>query len=288
MAIELVTKYLPYVDELFKAESKKSLLTNDDFNWTGAHTVKVYKIGTAKMADYDRAGTGTGATGSRYGTITNLDASTQTMLVAKDRSFTFVIDKLDSDETGRALEAATALARELREVTVPEVDSYVYGKMCAGAGTKPAAVTLTADNIYSEIIKATTALDDAEVGESGRVLLVVPAVYQLMKQSKEIVLNSNIGEDMRLKGVISNLDGMDVIKVASSRVPENFGFMVAHPCATVAPTKLADYKTHQDPPGISGSLIEGRIVYDAHVLDNKKKAIYYQENKAATQSPGSN
>lgn len=27
MAIELVTKYLPYVDELFKAESKKSLLT---------------------------------------------------------------------------------------------------------------------------------------------------------------------------------------------------------------------------------------------------------------------
>lgn len=47
MAIELVTKYLPYVDEIFKAESKKSLLTNDDFDWTGAHTIKVYKIGTA-------------------------------------------------------------------------------------------------------------------------------------------------------------------------------------------------------------------------------------------------
>ena len=281
MAIELVTKYLPYVDELFKAESKKSLLTNDDFDWTGANTIKVYKIGTSEMNDYDRAGTGSGATGSRYGNVSNLDATTQTMLVRKDRSFTFVIDKLDSDEPGSTLEPASALARQLREVTVPEVDSYVYGKMCEDAGTKPEPVTFTADNIYTEIVKATTALDDAEVHETGRVLLVVPTVYQIMKQSKEIVLNTNVGEDMRLKGVISNLDGMNVIKVSSSRVPKDFGFMVAHPCATVAPTKLADYKTHDNPPGISGYLIEGRIAYDAHVLDNKKKAIYYQQNKAA-------
>ncbi len=40
MAIDLVTKFLPYVDEQFSTESKKSLLTNNDFEWTGAHTVK--------------------------------------------------------------------------------------------------------------------------------------------------------------------------------------------------------------------------------------------------------
>lgn len=274
MAIELVTKYLPYVDEIFYTESKKSLLTNQDFDWTGANIIKIYKIGTSQMNDYDREGTGSNA--SRYGSIGNLDATTQSMRIKEDRSFTFVIDKLDRDETGRTLEAATALARQLREVTIPEVDRYVYGVMSENAGNKPAAVSLTSDNIYEEIVKATVALDEAEAPENGRVLLVTPDVYRLMKQSKEIVLNTNVGEDMRLKGVISNLDGMNVIKVASSKVPENFGFMVAHPCATVAPTKLADYKTHQDPPGISGSLIEGRIVYDAFVLDNKKNAIYYQ------------
>ncbi len=58
MAINLVTKFLPYVDEQFTAESKKSLLTNNDFEWTGAHSVKVYKISTGTMNDYDRAGTG--------------------------------------------------------------------------------------------------------------------------------------------------------------------------------------------------------------------------------------
>ncbi|WP_270590382.1 hypothetical protein [Coprococcus sp. LG101-27] len=277
MAIELATKYSPYVDEIFKAESKKSLLTNDDFDWTGAHTIKVYKIGTAPMNDYDRAGTGENA--SRYGKITDLEATTQTMLVTKDRSFTFVIDKLDSNETGGALEAATALARQLREVVIPEVDAYTYGKMCEGAGTKPAAKTLDSTNIYNEIISATTVLDDNEVNESGRVLLVVPAVYQMMKDSEKIVLNTNIGDDLRQHGVISNLDGMNVVKVSSKRVPKNFGFMVAHPCATVTPTKLADYRTHQDPPGISGTLTEGRISYDAHVLDNKKMAIYYQERQ---------
>lgn len=277
MAIELATKYSPYVDEIFKAESKKSLLTNDDFDWTGAHTIKVYKIGTAPMNDYDRAGTGENA--SRYGKITDLEATIQTMLVTKDRSFTFVIDKLDSNETGGALEAATALARQLREVVIPEVDAYTYGKMCEGAGTKPAAKTLDSTNIYNEIISATTVLDDNEVNESGRVLLVVPAVYQMMKDSEKIVLNTNIGDDLRQHGVISNLDGMNVVKVSSKRVPKNFGFMVAHPCATVTPTKLADYRTHQDPPGISGTLTEGRISYDAHVLDNKKMAIYYQERQ---------
>ena len=55
MAIELVTKFLPYVDEQFSTESKKSLLTNQDFNWTGANTVKVYKISTGSMNDYGRS-----------------------------------------------------------------------------------------------------------------------------------------------------------------------------------------------------------------------------------------
>ena len=58
MAVNLVTKFQPYVDEMFTTESKKSLLTNNDFNWTGAHTVKVHKVNTVPMNDYDRNGAG--------------------------------------------------------------------------------------------------------------------------------------------------------------------------------------------------------------------------------------
>lgn len=279
MAINLATKFLPYVDEKFSTESKKSLLTNQDFDWTGAHTVKVYKVSTSQMNDYKRT-TPEGMTGSRYGVVKDLDATTEEFTLKKDRSFTFVIDKLDSDETVQNVQAASALERQIREVVIPEVDAYTYGVMCVNAGQKAEPNALTKTNIYTEIIAGNNALDNAEAPETGRIIVVTPDVYVLMKQCKDITMETDIGNDLRLKGVISNLDGAMVIKVPANRLPENFGFMIAHPCATVAPTKLEDYKIHEDPPGISGSLVEGRIAYDAFVLENKAKAIYYYAQAA--------
>ena len=279
MARELVTKYAPYVDEIFSQESKKSLLTNNDFDFDGAGTVKIYKISTADMNDYGRNGAADG-NWSRYGKVADLDATTETMTLSKDRSFTFVIDKLDENETARQLSGATALARQVRNVVVPEVDMYVYSKAAAGAGTVLEA-ELTSTNIYEQILLASKTLDDELVPEEGRVLVVTPDVYRLMKLNKEIVMETEIGADMRKKGVISNLDGAAVVKVPAVRLPKDFGFMLTHPCATTAPTKLEDYNTHLNPPGINGTLVEGRIVYDAFVLENKKKAIYYVKNKAA-------
>ena len=275
MAIDLITQYQGLVDEKFSTESKKSLVTNKDYSWSGAHSIKVYKISTSSMNDYARNGAA-----SRFGNVEDLDATTEEMTLKKDRSFTFVIDKLDSDETGLALRAGTALERQMREVVIPEVDTYTYSVMCADAGTKPEAVELTAANIYDEIIKAGEELDGAEVPETGRVIIVTPSSYNLMKKSPDITMETDIGNDMRLKGVISNLDGCSVVKIPANRLPDDFGFMMCHKIATVAPAKLEDYKVHEDPPGYSGSLVEGRICYDAFVLENKAKAIYYQRKAA--------
>ena len=287
MAVNLVTKFLPYVDEMFTTESKKSLLTNNDFNWTGAHTVKVHKVNTVAMTDYDRDGSGVGLSPddgdpvvwSRYGALSTVENTMEEFTLRKDRSFTFVIDKMDKEETDEVLSGASALARQQREVIIPEIDTYVYGIMATGAGTKETPTTLSADNIYDEIIEGNNVLDNAEAPDSGRILVVTPDTYILMKKCPDIVMETDIGNDLRLKGVIGTLDGLTVIKVPKNRLPANFGFMIAHPVATVAPTKLEEYKVHQDPPGISGELVEGRIVYDAFVLDNKKMAIYYEENK---------
>lgn len=277
MAINLVTKFEKYVDEIFEQGSQRTLVTNNDFAFTGAHTVKIYKVGTAQMNDYNRSGADLQPGESRYGTVETLDATTEEMTLKKDRSFTFTIDKLDKDETGDALNAAAALNRQIRQVVVPEIDAYTYGVMAAGAGTKPAAKELTAENIYDEITAGTEIMDDAMVPETGRVLVVVPAVYRLLKKCPDINLDCDITAEQRAKGVIGMVDGLDVVKVPAVRLPQNFGFMIAHPVATVAPVKLSDYKAHEDPPGISGALCEGRFVYDAFVLENKTKAIYYQE-----------
>lgn len=274
MPVSLVTEFLPYVDEMFSTEAKKSLVTNNDFTWTGAHTVKVYKISTATMNDYDREGTNEG--NSRYGTVASLNATTEEFTLTKDRSFTFAIDKMDNDETAQQLAGASALARQEREVIIPEVDTYVFNKMCTGAGNTPSAIELTETNIYDEILNASEALDNAEAPDTGRVLIVTPTTYKLLKQCPDITLDSDVAQEQRLQGVIAMVDGISVVKVPAKRLPAQFGFMVCHKVATVAPVKLEDYKVHSDPPGISGDLVEGRIVYDAFVLENKKNAIYYQ------------
>jgi len=274
MAIELVTQFKGYVDEQFSTESKKSMLTNQDFAWDGAHTVKIYKASTVAMNDYDREGSG--SNWSRYGKVQGISATTEEMTITKDRSFTVVTDALDEDETENVLDSATVLARQIREVVIPEVDTHTYSVMCDGAGTKPTAAALTAENIYTEILKGNEALDNAEAPETGRVLVLTPATYTLLKQSKDVVMETDIGNELRLKGVLAMLDGCMVVKVPANRLPEKFGFMIAHPCATVAPTKLESYVVHKNPPGISGYLLEGRVCYDAFVLDNKTKAIYYQ------------
>jgi hypothetical protein len=275
MSIELTKKFAPYTDEMFKAESKLSMLTNTDFDWTGAHTVAVWKISTVALNNYNRTlSESEDETLSRYGKITDLNAQTEEMLLSRDRSFIFNVDKLDEDETAEQVEAGKALARELREVVIPEIDTYTYAKMTAGAGTKATPEALTKSNIYAAILAGSEALDNGEVPDTERVLVVTPAVYTVLKQATEFD-NTDIGADMKLKGVVGILDGMSVVKVPASRLPENFGFMIAHPSATVAPVKLEDYGVHPDTVLSSGTIVTGRIAYDAFVLDNKKSGIYY-------------
>lgn len=279
MSVTLAKKYAPYTDELFKTESKASLVTNTDFDWSGAHTVLVYKISTSEMNDYARnVDENSDPCLSRYGAIYDLNAATEEMILKNDRSFIFNVDALDTDETAGQLEADKALARELREVVIPEVDTYTYGVMAAGAGNT-AYGELDADGVYAAILAGSETLDDAEVPDTKRVLIVCPAVYTLLKSAKQFD-NTDVGAELRKLGVVGILDGMAVVKVPASRLPENLGFMIAHPAATVAPVKLEDYGVHNDTVLSSGSIVTGRICYDAFVLDNKKDGIYVHMNCA--------
>ena len=100
----------------------------------------------------------------------------------------------------------------------------------------------------------------------------------MLKQS-DIFDKTDVGAEMRARGVVATLDGMNVIKIPSKRMPANFGFMIAHPSATTAPVKLEDYGMHENTPLSSGTIVTGRICYDAFVLDNKKKGIYVYKTK---------
>lgn len=282
--MDLTAKYADKVDELFKDETKLPLLTNTDYDWTGAHSIIIWKINTAVMNDYARnvqrgrirysteVIEGSFEAMTRYGDLYDLEAQTEELLLRRDRSFIFNIDKLDREET--KIQAETSLARQLRNVVVPEVDTYVYNEIVKGAGKVATPAALTEDNVYSAILEGSEYMDDKEVLDTERVIVVTPATYKLLKKAKEFD-STDVGADLKTRGVVAEIDGMSVIKVPASRLPKNFGFMIVHPSATTAPLRLEDYHVHNDTPLSSGTIVTGRICYDAFVLDNRKDGIYY-------------
>lgn len=274
--IQYAEKYASAVSERFYALSQSAKVTNQDYDFVGAKTVKVYSVSSADLKDYDRA--------NGFGTPEQLDATVEEMVMTQDKSFSIVVDKLDTDETGGALSPAQILKVQLQERVSPLVDKYRYGKMAEGAGTKTAATALTKANIYGAIVDAAVALDEANVPEVNRKLIVTPATIALMKQSTEIILDTELSDAQRKNGVIAMIDGLEVIKVNASVMPSGVGFIVAHPSATVAPIKLADYRINTTPDNYSGVKIDGRVNFDAFVLENKKMAIYvHQATAPATQ-----
>lgn len=157
--MDLAVKYSAKVDERFAEESKTSLVVNNDYDFVGAHSIAVYSVSTAPLNDYDRNPSAGGL--SRYGTVKDLNATKTEFPMEKDKSFTFSIDKMDEDETLGALNAGSALAREISEVIIPEVDKYTYGKIIAGAGTS-ITETITSSNAYTSIVTANETLDESK------------------------------------------------------------------------------------------------------------------------------
>jgi N4-gp56 family major capsid protein len=270
MAVNLASKYSNKVDERFKLGSFTEAAVNRNYDWEGVNSITVYSIPTVAMNNYTMSGT------ARYGTAAELDNTTQTMTLTRDRSFTFTIDRKNNQDTQMVMESGKALARQIDEVIIPEIDTYRLAAMSAAgiAVGNTATVAVTAANAYTMLLNGGAALDEDKVPAGGRVAFVTPAYYNFLKLDNTFIKASEIAQNMLIKGQVGEVDGVKIVKVPSIYLPVSTAFIITNPMATVAPTKLEDYKTHDNPPGINGWLIEGRKRYDAFVLNNKANCIY--------------
>ena len=268
----LATKYANKADERFSKESQAMLAVNSDFEFTGANTVKVYSIPVVAMSDYQRNGS------NRYGTPSDLTRNVQSLTVTKDRAFSFIIDKGDKVQSEMVSDAGKALARQIREVWVPEFDTYVF-RVLADAATASGntdTTTATTSNAYSLFLNAMEKLGNQNVPDKGRVCFCSCKFANLLKQDSAFMRYGDAAQQMLIRGVIGEVDGCKIVKVPSGRLPSGCSFILTHPMAATAPRQLEEYKTHDNPPGISGWLVEGRVIYDCFVLGEKRSAIFYQ------------
>lgn len=267
MAVDYAAKYSNKVDEAFSTASVTQGAVNNEYTFDGVETVKVYSIATAPMNDYQMEGD------KRYGNPSGLGNKTQTLELSRDRSFTFTIDRKDYDDTMYTMEAGKALARQIKLEVTPEIDIYRLSTMVANAGTtKTGAISKT--NAYEAFLDGVTALNDLQVPIVGRMAYISSAFYKAIRLDESFIKASDLAQNMLVKGQVGMVDNIPLIYVPTMYLPENSGFLITHPIATVGPVKLAEYKVHDKPQGVSGWLVEGRVRYDAFVLDNKKNAIY--------------
>lgn len=273
MAINYASKYAAQIDERFSKEAMSAGAVNQDYDFVGVKTVNVYSVPTAAMHDYTRSGS------NRYGTPEELENSVQELTMSQDRSFTFTIDRGNYSDTQMSNAAGMALQRQIREVVVPEIDKYRFAKICANAGTT-ATGAITKTNAYDVFLDGTTALVDNSVPTAGAVAYVSSAFYKLIKLDPAFIKQGDLAQNIAIKGQVGEIDGIPLVVLPKSYLPAGVEFFVTNKIATTAPVKLSEYKIHDNPPGINGWLVEGRLYHDAFVIDNKKKAIYVHKSGA--------
>lgn len=274
MAINYAAKYSPNVDERFKLASITEAAINREYDFDGVNTINVYSIPTSALNDYTINGV------SRYGTPEELGNAKQTMVLSQDKSFTFTIDRRSFDDTMMTQESGKALSRQVNEVIVPTVDAYRLSKIVDGAGVNATPVAITKTNAYSSFLGGVTSLLDNKVPLLGSIAYISSNFYTQIRLDTSFIKSGDIAQNMLIKGQVGAVEGVALIYAPTVYLPANVEFVITNPIATVAAEKITDYRIHDNPPGINGWLVEGRIYYDAFVLDSKKNAIYVHKKAA--------
>lgn len=276
MAQNLASKFSKKTSETLVKKSVVGGLTNKNFDWVGVDTVKVYSVDDMTMNDYTRSGD------NRYGQPQEIGTSVQTWTLAEDRSFSGTIDRLNSDQSMSVTKPGTVLARQLRNVIVPEVDAYVLQTIVTAGETASrdditADEAITASNAWTHFLTLQANISDNEAPDSGRIAVMLASYYNFLKQSG-FVLDSEKGQGKLERGNLGTVDGVAVRIAPSSRMPSATENIITHPDATTFADVLTDYITHKNPKGVNGHLLEGRIAYDAFVDTNKTNMIAIQKN----------
>lgn len=268
-AINLFKKYSSAVQERFYRDSvTQSAFSKDlDYEFQGVKSVIVYEADVVPLNDYTRKGT------SRYGNPEELGDTTQEFIMEMDKSFTYTIDKGNAKEQFNIKQAGTSLKREMREVVTPFIDKYRMNKWAHNAGFVHGVSAPTKTTIAEMIMDCSALLDNALVPSNNREIYFDASYFKYLKLCTEYVALESTGEKALAKGVVGEFDGMKVKKIPHSMMPDNCYFVIIYKGSCISPVKLQDYKIHTDPPGISGDLVEGRIIFDAFVRGSKAKGI---------------
>lgn len=281
--IELANKFLPVIDDIYKAASFTANLDTAQMPgyFNGVNKIKVLKVSTTGLGNYSRT------TGYPKGDVT---ATWEEMTLTQERGKELNIDRMDNEETlGLTFGAVTGTF--MRDHVIPEIDAYRFAKYATRAGKKVSAA-LDKDTIISAIDEAIKTLDANEVPSDGRVLYINSDLKPVINAA----LNRQWGSDSGVNRVLDNYNGIPIIYVTPGRFYDaitlndgttNWGFtksaggkslnfLLLKTDAVLQGTKFSLPKifTPDENQTIDMWKFQFRNYHDAFVYDNKQNGIY--------------
>lgn len=295
-SIELVTKMIPLIDEIYKLEAKSSILEVPSElvqETQEANTFKLAKMSMVGLGDYSKS------TGYPAGDVT-LEWETHTF--DNDRGRRFSVDRMDNIESF-GLVAARMVGQYIREYVIPEVDAYRFAKIATKAGNKATAATLTADTAKGALDTAIVTLQEKEVDDNRLIIFMTPTVAQYLSDN---ITRTTLNGEGAINNVIESYNGIQIVRVPQTRfytgvtldtgatstaggykktdtTGADINFIVMDRSASFNVTKsnVAKLFTPDENQSKDAWQFDYRMYHDSFVFDNKAAGIYLHAKAAS-------
>lgn len=175
--------------------------------------VKIFQVSDLTISDY----TGAGVT---YG---DLDTTEIELIIDEKKYFSFKVDDVDSAQVrsngalmdGAMQRASYALANE--------TEKDIFTAMKTGTQAHTASATLSASNVYEELVAVKVKMDKNNVPTQGRYMVVSPELHGLLLQDARFATGGSMAEDAVKNGFVGRILGFEVfvsnnVKGASDKV----------------------------------------------------------------------
>lgn len=274
--INLVTKFQPLLDEVYKNAALTGDLENSAVKFDGSKTVKVLKLTVPPLGSYTRN------TGYTSGDVT---ADWEPFTLTQDRGTEFSVDAMDDEETLN-MTFGNASSEFIRRSVVPQVDAYRFAAMAGATGisTVAAAALTTADAAVKAINAAMVKMDEDEVTPEGRILYITPTLAGLIGElesykSKQVMTRFAKIIQVPQTRFYTKID-VDATGFKKNTDGKNINFMIVDPKAVFAVAKhkklrVFDPDTNQKRDDY---LFQYRLYHDMFVYPQKAAGVYLHKS----------
>lgn len=261
MAINLHEKYSSKIKQVYTHNSFVEGKTSQEYDFVGVKTIKIPTIITQPLNKYQRSGT------NRFGTPNELQDVIQELSINEDGAFSIPIDKGNNNEQQMMKQAGRVMEAELREQVTPTTDKHAIAQFAANAGhTIAYDAAVSKSNIVSKLLDIEVYFEDNFVPTDRRYVFVKNNHVAMIKLSSEFQYADSAIDKLLMKGIVGKIGTLNIVGVPARYLPANVEHLAFQSNSVLMPFKIRESRIHQDPPGISGNLLEGRFLYDAFVI----------------------